>query len=536
MSTRYMTGSLRGYGMASMVVLLLVLGSAGSSSAASMDAYNDALAGGNVKASALEAKQLVSDQAMNGNASAQNVMKLAEQLVTGAVATGDERTVNWVASAVLNGAGAKNFNAAELGVRVVVEGTRYQSQINQVVSDARGAMGVPAQVKQVAAVTANDAPAAAQGDKTFADGLFGINRSSWSFSNRLSVMNDSNLYSNESEEDGMVYKDALSMSLSASSARSAMQVFYKPTLTYSPDKDAGETEVYHDLIGMLSHELSERTVVRLKETFQYREDEDIYDTAVGNQDVDNTYWKNSTEVALDRVMQDDARLSVSATATMKRYTETDQESKDYNLFTLGTSYAKTLSERTFSTTGMSFTGQDYNNTTVDKSSTVFMANFGLNHQLNPDVVLSGAVGAQFVQPDNGYADDKVVPYLNGAVTYYFSPRTTLTGSAKYFYNEDSTVNGSVGSDSLEFAVTGRHNFTEKMMLSASVKHTENKYSDFSNLSTTDTETTYDSFSTRLAYNINRIHSVDMGYVFRTTDTDTSDYDRQQIDLGWTVKF
>ena len=100
----------RKYGMLGTVALLATVGSA---EAASMGAYSEALASGNTKASAIEAMRLI-----EGKANSDSVMKTAEQLMTSAVATGDERVVKWVAAGILKGA-EESFNSAELGVRVV---------------------------------------------------------------------------------------------------------------------------------------------------------------------------------------------------------------------------------------------------------------------------------------------------------------------------------------------------------------------------------------------------------------------------------
>ncbi|MFC1467225.1 hypothetical protein ACFLQY_00830 [Verrucomicrobiota bacterium] len=529
MSSQYVSGSFRKYGMVSAFALCAVLGMVDHSMAASMDTYNDALAGGNAKASAVEAMQILEGQSLNGGASAEEVMKVAEQLMTGAVATGDERAVKWVSAAILKGAGEKNFDAAELGIRVVVEGSRYQEQVSQVTAEARSIMGISAP-----AAPAVEAPALASEEESFLAGLFDINRSSWEVSNRLSVGHDSNIYSDSREKSGMVYRDALSLSLSASSARTAAQVSYKPTLTVSPNKKKGDVEVYQDFIGMLSHELSERSTVRFKDTFKFQEDEDA--TVAGDLD-DNSYWKNTAELSLDRVMRDNARLSVSASSTFKRYSESDAEVSDYELFKIGTSYKKDLSERTFGSAGLDYSCKDFDKSADGRGDSTVFVSAGVNHQVNPDVLFSVTGGASFVDPDGAGTDDKVVPYVNGQVTYYFSPRTTLTGLVKYYYNEDVTESASVGSESLRFELNGRHSFTEKISLDAKVGRSENTYSvEFITVGG-ETETTYTDFGTKLTYEINRVHAVDAGYKFRKTDRDNSaDYDRHQFDLGWTVKF
>jgi hypothetical protein len=345
------------------------------------------------------------------------------------------------------------------------------------------------------------------------------------------VGHDSNIYSNASEEDGMVYKDALSMSLSASSARTTGQIFYKPTVTVSPEKDVGDVEVYQDFVGLLSHEVSERNILRLKETFTFSEDEDIQTTGA----IDNSFWKSATMLGLDRTMTSGARLSLSGTGTVKRYSDAGESDKDYDLFSVGATYAKDLSESTFGTATLSYSVQDYDRSTVDGSSVVF-AGAGLNHKLNPDVTLEATAGAQFVEPDGSDADNKVVPYFNGVATYAFSPKTTLSGMVKYYFNEDSTVAGSVGAESLRYELGLRHGLTEKITLTAKAGRTENTYSsDFSG-GVAETESDYTDFSTRVSYQINRMHAVDAGYTFRDSETATADFDRQQVDIGWQVKF
>ena len=537
-------GSLRKYSMFSAFALVAALGGVDQSVAASMDVYHEALAGGNAKASAIEAMQLLEEQSMNGGASAEEVMQIAEQLMTGAVATGDERMVKWVSAAILKGAGEKNFTAAELGIRVVVEGSRHQMPVSQITKEARVLMDIPVPVAPfVAAKVPAEEPAVAKAipevapeDRSFLAELFDINRSSWSLSNRLSVGFDSNVYSNPEEETGMVFRDSLSMSLSASSPRTAGQIFYKPTLTISPSKETGDQEFYQDFVGLLSHELSERNIVRFKDTFRLQEDQDVQATG----DVDNSYWKNSAELSLDRVMRANSRLSVTASSELKRYADSEQgEFKDYQLFSLGTKYSKNLSERTFATFGLSYSTQDYDSSPVEKGSSIIFANTGVNHQLNPDVILYGAVGAKIVQPeapDSLSAEDTLEPYFNGQVTYYFSPRTTLSGLVKYEYNEDSTRDVSIGSQDLRFELTGRHSFTEKLILNAKIGRSVKTYDEKHTIGS-ESETTYNDFSTKLTYKISRIHSVDAGYKFRSTDSDSSgDYGRHQFDMGWTFKF
>lgn len=541
MGIQYRAGSLRKYSMVSAFAIVAALGAVDHSAAASMDVYHQALAGGNAKATAVEAMRLLEEQSLSGGASAGEVMQIAEQLMTGAVATGDERMVKWVSAAILKGAGEKNFNAAELGIRVVVEGSRYQMTVSQISKDARELMnvslgGAPVADEKVPGADRTDALAVTTpADRSFLAELFDVNRSSWNLSNRLSVGYDSNIYSNGSEEGGLVFRDSLNMSLSASSPRTAGQIFYKPTLTISPSKDVGDQEVYQDFVGLLSHEVSERSIVRFKDTFRLQEDEDLQTFG----EVDNSFWKNTASVSLDRVMRADARLSLTATGQFKRYADSDQgEDKDYKLFSLGAQYSKNLSERTFSELGLNFSSQDYDSADADKGNTFMSATAGVNHQLNPDVVLYGAVGATLTQPDIEESDTEntLAPYFKGQATYYFSPKTTMSALVQYAFNEDSSSADSVGSQDLKFELSGRHSFTEKISVNSKIGHSVKTYeADYSRDS--ESETTYDYFSTKLTYKISRIHAVDAGYKFRATDGDTSgDYDRQQFDMGWTVKF
>lgn len=514
----------------SMVSAFAVFATLGTVNAASMDSYNAALSEGNAKASAFEAMQLLQEQSLNGGASAAEVMKTAEQLMTGAVASGDEHVVKWVSAAILKGAGEENFNAAELGIRVVVDGSRYHAPVAQVIADAREATGIPAKPAETEA-----AVAASKGPSFLAD-LFDINRSSWKVSNRVSVGTDSNIYSNESEEDGMVYMDALNLSLSASSARTAAQVFYKPTLTVSPSKDVGENQVYQDFIGMLSHEVTERDILRAKDTYLLKEDQNLYS---GTTPVDNSYWKNTAEVSWDRTIGSNSRLSLFANNSLKRYDNADQaEDKDYELYSVGTQYSKEFSDLTFAEGMLSYTDQDYDKNSDDKGSSTVLAYAGVNHQFNPDLILYGAAGAQFVTPDSSFAKDTVVPYANGKLTYYFSPRTSISAIAKYFYNQDETQYGVTGAESLMLQVAGRHSFTEKISLDLKVGQTVNTYKeDFQAVAVSaEKETTYTDYSARLTYKINRTHTIDAGYKYRDTDSDDYGYTRQQAELGWTINF
>jgi hypothetical protein len=508
-------------------------------SAASLDAYHDSLAAGDSRASAMEAMRLMKELSLNGGVPAEEVMQTAERLMTAAVASGDERSIRWVSAGIMKGAGAENFNAAELGMRFVVEDSRYQSQIAQVVNDARLIMDLPAPTAVlVEAPMIADVPQAAPvveplpEDRSFFAELFNINRSSWNFSNRFAIARDSNLYSNTTEESGFTYSDAISMSLSASSPRTAMQVFYKPTLTLSPDKEVGDQEVYQTFVGMLSHEISERNLLRVSNSFSYRESESYSDSTTAT---DNSYWRNDFQVGLDRVMPEDARLSFTIGSGLKRYSDVDQEDSDYKTTTLGASYSKALNERTFASGDLTYMVQDYDNT--DSGATVVSITGGINHEVNPDLILSGKVGAQIVQPDLTSSEDTMVPYFSGNVVYYFSPRTTLHTSLTHSYDEDSSLESYVGSESTVVEVGLRHTFTERLLWSLKVGKTTKTYSvEYTDTSVED-ETTYTDFDTRLVYKINRIHSVDAGYNLRSTEKDSgSDYDRHRLDFGWTVKF
>jgi hypothetical protein len=514
-----------------------LLFSVDQASAASLDAYHDSLATGDSRASAMEAMRLMKELSVNGGVPAEEVMQTAEQLMTAVVASGDDRSVRWVSAGIIKGAGADHFNAAELGMRVVVEGSRYQAQIAQVVTDARVIMDLPAPTALVEAPMIADVPEAPvvetlPEDRSFFAELFNINRSSWSVSNRFAVKRDSNLYSNVTEESGFTYSDAISMSLSASSPRTAMQVFYKPTLTLSPDKEVGDQELYQTFVGMLSHELSERNLLRVSNSFSYRESETYSDTTTAT---DNSYWRNDFQVGLDRVMPEDARLSFTLGSGLKRYSDVDQQDSDYKTTTLGASYSKALNERTFASGDLSYMVQDYDNS--DLGTTVISITGGINHEVNPDLVLSGKVGAQLVQPDLATSEDTMVPYFSGNVVYYFSPRTTLHSSLTRSYDEDSSLDAYVGSESLVMEVGLRHSFTERLLWSLKVGKTTKTYSVEYGDGSSEDETRYTDFDTRLVYKINRIHSVDTGYNFRSTEKDSgSDYDRHRLDFGWTVKF
>lgn len=533
------TQVLRKYSMVSAVVLCATFGMVESSAGASMEGYHKSLAQGNVDAAAVEALQVMSEFSSNGSSSGSDVMKTAEQLMTGAIATGNARTVKWVAAAILKGAGENNFKAAELGLRVVAEGSRYQPAIAQMTAEARSSMGVPVSASNemladLSAATEAEGLSVTEEDRSFLAKLFDINRSSWKASNRLSVGHDSNVYSNDEGESGPVIKDAVNLSLSASSTRSALQVFYKPTITLSPNKDEGDQEIYQDFVGLLSHELSERNMVRLRDTYRLMEDED----PGVNVPLDNSFWKNTTELSFDRTMRNESRLSTTATATIKRYSDSDQaENKDYKLFSLGGSYAKDFSERTFGAANVAYMMQDYDAASYDKGSSILFLSGSMNHKLNQDLTLEGAAGMSMVRPEDDSSDDKVVPYFKGALTYYFSPRTILTSSVSFEYDEDSSDSAAIGSESFKYQVGAKHEFTEKISWNASVGRTEKTYStEFITGATSEKSTTYSDFKTGLTYQITRTHGVDAGYKYRKTESDTSDYNRHQIDLGWTVKF
>ncbi len=521
---------LRKYGMVSAVVLLATMGSA---NAASMGAYSEALASGNAKDSAVEAMLLIEDKV---DASADTVMKTSEQLMTSAVATGDQNVVKWVAAGVLKGAGQKNFNAAELGVRVALEGTAYQQNVAQIAEQARVELGV---AKPAGSSDMADSSALAEATtekKSFLANLFDINRSSWSVSNRFSVGYDSNLYSSPDEKSGMVYRDAVNMSLTASSERTALQVFYKPTFTYSPNKSHGDFEVYQDFIGQLSHELSDRHVLRVKDTYRFREDEDV----INSGDADDSYWKNNFDVSLDTAVSDQSRLTFGVGSEIKRYTDDDTGvDKDYDMWTFSGAYSQELTEKTFAMLNLKYSKQDFTDSRIKDGTDITTASGGVNHQLNKDLALEVYAGAQYVQSkftNSKYDDNKWVPYFDSKLTYMFSPRTSVSGFATYSYNPGTTLDSATGSESLRYGLSAKHNMTAKLSFNVSATRSQETYDKAYNQGVRD-DNNYTEYASKATYKLNRSNSLDLGYKFRrSTNSETEKYDRHNVEAGWTVKF
>jgi len=381
------------------------------------------------------------------------------------------------------------------------------------------------------------------GTPDFLRALFETNDSTYKVTNRASVMYDDNINSRKDKKSGMIYRDSLRLSMNVAGERSSMTLRYSPAYSYRPQHDV-RNQLHHDLGLLLTHAVSPRLLLKLNENFMLREQPERKN-AQGVKGVENTYYENRVVLSADTVVRDNTKLTTRIGNTVKRYKEkTVAERSDYTLWNAGLDLSRELKpNKTIGMLSFDASTQDYDESKTERGHNAYRTTLGISQIFNPSLSAEAVGGVTLIDNKSKFSKGTVTaPYGRLTLNYSLSPRTAFTAATGYSFNEDSDE-GSYGSSlRTDYTLGFKHELTAKVSTRISASYQEDEYdSDFwtDNTAPKEGTTKYTQYQARVFYKINRKHTVDAGYKFTDLKSDVAgrdDWDRHQVDMGWTVNF
>jgi len=357
-------------------------------------------------------------------------------------------------------------------------------------------------------------------------------------SNSLRVGYDDNVYHDSKDTSSMYITDILQISAKAVfSARTDLLIYYQPQVTYREDAADNEVIMYHLFYAKLNHAISERVFLGVSDRFNYRDD-DERNSAFSTVD-DLSYWENNVQVSLSFILNSLSQLTVAGGNELRRWSDsTYAKVQDYDEYFASAVFQRELRPNT--TYG--YLGANYADLEYDSSARggyeVITAYGGVGHNFTPNV--NGSVNAGYSRSKvDGTSDDETsAPYFSGSLQYNPSARTALNAALTHSLStSENSVYNIQESTGLHIGL--RNEFTGRITGVAGFGYTMSDYDGSQAVGTTpkmDNEEDYLRFSTRLSYQINRIHYVDAGYEYSTRDSDLyTDWNRNRVDIGWRFK-
>ncbi|MCF7848845.1 MAG: outer membrane beta-barrel protein [Kiritimatiellales bacterium] len=355
-------------------------------------------------------------------------------------------------------------------------------------------------------------------------------------SNSVRVGYDDNVHHDGVGDSSTYITDILQISAKAVfSARTDLLVYYQPQITYRENATDNKNVMYHLFYAKLNHAISERVFLGVSDRFNFQGDDERIQSAID----DLAYWENNIQASLSFTLSSLSQLTVAGGYELRRWSDSTYAARqDYDEYFASANYQRELRPNTtYGYLGVNFADLEYDSSTRGGYE-VITGYGGLGHNFTPNVNGSVNLGYSSSSIDGAYGSETTAPYFSGSLQYNPSARTTINGSLTHSLStSENTVYNIQESTAANLGL--RHEFTGRITGVAAVGYTLSQYEADSAVvgsAQMDNDEDYFRFSTRLSYQINRIHFVDVGYEYSTRDSDIyTDWDRNRYDIGWRFK-
>jgi hypothetical protein len=366
--------------------------------------------------------------------------------------------------------------------------------------------------------------------------------------NRLRLGYDDNVYQSDGEEGRPAKKDSfriveeLEMLVSLNLERTYLGLRYRPALIWYSDRDDDDMDFTHDLDFNLMHQFSPVLALAISDTLRASQLPELQDESyIVRQDDDNIY--NSAVATLVYNIRPSTRLDFSGRYITLIYAS-DSPSKadgDYYSVVGGLTLRQQLAGRTTVMGDLRYQMLVYNEASEanKRDADSVFAGLGLEQTFSPQLVGLLRAGMENRQYDNETFDDNNQPYGELSMTFLPSPATRITAAATYSIYEADVANY-LSQNRTYFSLSLAHDFTVKLTAYASAAYSLNAYEADYSLDASQGDADEESFllSARLAYRINRINWLEIGWQYVKLDTEVLNrvsYDRNRFDIGWKIQ-
>ena len=370
--------------------------------------------------------------------------------------------------------------------------------------------------------------------------------------NRLRLGYDDNVYQageataadgstvTHDETDSFRIIEELEMLVNLNLQRTYLGLRYRPSFIWYSDRDDDDTDFLHDVDLNFVQKITPALVLSISDTLRASQLPELQDENYVVRAKDDNYY-NSALATLSYNVRPETRLDLSGRYILLRYTEDANENDNYYSAVGGLTLRQQLASRTTLMGDLRYQMVVYDEAeeAYNRDANSMFGGLGVEQTFNPKLLGSLRAGVEQRMYDNDAADDNTQPYGELSMTFLPTPATRITTAASYSIYE-SDIATYLSQNRTYLSLSFAHDFTTKLNFYLSGAYSLNQYEADYALETGAVDADESSFllSARLAYRINRINWLEVGYQFIKLDSDLvnrESYDRNRFDIGWKIQ-
>ena len=370
--------------------------------------------------------------------------------------------------------------------------------------------------------------------------------------NRLRLGYDDNVYQageataadgstvTHDETDSFRIIEELEMLVNLNLQRTYLGLRYRPSFIWYSDRDDDDTDFLHDVDLNFVQKITPALVLSISDTLRASQLPELQDENYVVRAKDDNYY-NSALATLSYNVRPETRLDLSGRYILLRYTEDANENDNYYSAVGGLTLRQQLASRTTLMGDLRYQMVVYDEAeeAYNRDANSVFGGLGVEQTFNPKLLGSLRAGVEQRMYDNDAADDNTQPYGELSMTFLPTPATRITTAASYSIYE-SDIATYLSQNRTYLSLSFAHDFTTKLNFYLSGAYSLNQYEADYALETgaVDADETSFLLSARLAYRINRINWLEVGYQFIKLDSDLvnrESYDRNRFDIGWKIQ-
>ena len=334
--------------------------------------------------------------------------------------------------------------------------------------------------------------------------------------------------------------EELEMLVNLNLQRTYLGLRYRPSFIWYSDRDDDDTDFLHDVDLNFVQKITPALVLSISDTLRASQLPELQDENYVVRAKDDNYY-NSALATLSYNVRPETRLDLSGRYILLRYTEDANENDNYYSAVGGLTLRQQLASRTTLMGDLRYQMVVYDEAeeAYNRDANSMFGGLGVEQTFNPKLLGSLRAGVEQRMYDNDAADDNTQPYGELSMTFLPTPATRITTAASYSIYE-SDIATYLSQNRTYLSLSFAHDFTTKLNFYLSGAYSLNQYEADYALETGAVDADETSFlvSARLAYRINRINWLEVGYQFIKLDSDLvnrESYDRNRFDIGWKIQ-
>lgn len=361
---------------------------------------------------------------------------------------------------------------------------------------------------------------------------FGVN-------NRLRVEMDDNIYqSSTDEQDSLKIIEELELIKNLDFDRSVLSLRYSPSFVWWSDRDEDDTDIHHQADALYRHRLSESAGFNASWLMRLAELPELIDSGLITRE-NNDFLYNAIALGLDNRFGAKWLGDIEYKMNSLAYDEDSvADVNDYDQNIIGASLRYEVNPTTQFGGEVRFTDYDYDDDGRDAESVQYGA--VLKRQLSDRLAANIRAGFETKELTNANVEDADGAYVGGSFTVNPAEGTTFEVGANYSPAE-SPIAPYANQENTSFYARLNRALTPRIDWNIAGIYANSSYdsaetSDLVNPSSfSDGDEDVLRLSTRLSYQINRMHAVEANYQYSDLSSDIlpgREFERNRVSLGW----